>query len=84
LFLSKNITDLARPGGYPRANQLFLKNWPYFCVNHIGTTKTNGWGRVRHVTATERRGRSILVIAALSALCWAVLIGLGVALSYFF
>jgi hypothetical protein len=33
---------------------------------------------VRQTIATERRGRSILIIAALSALCWAVLIGLAV------
>src|SRR5690349_8576034 len=30
----EKLTDLTRPAGGPRANQLFLKNWPYFCVNH--------------------------------------------------
>jgi hypothetical protein len=61
---------------------LFLKRWPYFCVNHtvsrLQCQNTPRVGRVRRATATERRGRSVFIIAALSALCWAVLIGLAV------
>ncbi len=63
---------------------LFLKRWPYFCVNHtvsrLQCQNTPRVGRVRRATATERRGRSVFIIAALSALCWAVLIGLVVLL----
>jgi len=33
---------------------------------------------VRRATATERRARSVIIIAAFSALCRAVLIGLAV------
>jgi len=37
------------------------------------------WAKLAPRTATERWGRSMLVIAALSALSWAVVIGIVIA-----
>jgi hypothetical protein len=79
----KIVSNTSRFG----SNPLFLKSRSYSCIERIrlGSLPSERlrlkawWAKLAPRTATERWGRSMLVIAALSALSWAVVIGIVIA-----
>lgn len=83
-FFAGSVGKLDRSGAAASrrlANPLFLNAGLIFALtirlSAFSAKAYDGLWRMRRTTATERRGRSVFIIAALSALSWAVLIGLA-------